>query len=273
MPDLTSAPPPAEPSAKWKPLPAIDRRVFGVLIEKGKTTPDQYPMSLNALVSGCNQKSNRYPQMELEPDQVQLSLDRLRQLGVVAEVQGGGRVPRYRHFAYEWLGVNKLELAVMCELMLRGTQSEGDLRGRAARMEPIADVAALRPILDSLKAKNLVVSLTPIGRGHTVTHNLYEPQEMEKQRTMHYGEAADDEPPSPSPTVSRPAAPATTHHSPLATHHSPSTTHSPDLDSLRSELQSLRSEIAQIKNDLTELTHAHERATDELRTMRDSLGG
>src|SRR4030095_12230049 len=101
---------------------------------KGKTTPDQYPMSLNALVGGCNQKSNRYPQMELEPDQVQLSLDRLRQLGVVAEVQGGGRVPRYRHFAYEWLGVNKFELAVMCELLLRGTQTEGEPRGRRGRL-------------------------------------------------------------------------------------------------------------------------------------------
>jgi uncharacterized protein YceH (UPF0502 family) len=277
MPDLTSAPPPAEASAKWQPLPAIDRRVFGVLIEKGKTTPDQYPMSLNALVSGCNQKSNRYPQMELEPDQVQLSLDRLRQLGVVAEVQGGGRVPRYRHFAYEWLGVNKLELAVMCELLLRGTQTEGELRGRAARMEPIADVAALRPILDALKAKNLLVSLTPQGRGHVVTHNLYEPQEMEKQRSMAHTHVDADEPPSPAATPRRPATPThsplTTHHSPAPTHHSPAPTHSTHLDSLRTELESLRTEIAQIKNELTELTHAHERATTELRSIRDSLGG
>jgi uncharacterized protein len=270
MPDLTSAPPPAEPSAKWKPLPAIDRRVFGVLIEKGKTTPDQYPMSLNALVSGCNQRSNRYPQMELEPDQVQLSLDRLRLLGAVAEVQGGGRVPRYRHFAYEWLGVNKLELAVMCELLLRGTQTEGELRGRAARMEPIPDVTALRPILDSLKAKNLLVSLTPQGRGHVVTHNLYEPQEMEKQRTMAHAHVDTDEPASAPAISPRPAAPS---YSPAATHHSPAPTHSTPLDSLRDELESLRTEIAQIKNELTELTQAHQRATDELRSIRDSLGG
>jgi uncharacterized protein len=272
MPDLTSAPPPAEPSAKWKPLPAIDRRVFGVLIEKGKTTPDQYPMSLNALVSGCNQKSNRYPQMEVEPDQVQLSVDRLRLLGAVAEVQGGGRVPRYRHFAYEWLGVNKFELAVMCELLLRGTQTEGELRGRAARMEPIADIAALRPILDSLKAKNLLVSLTPQGRGHVVTHNLYEPQEMEKQRSMaHAHEEEDTDEPRPSAaTTPRPAAPS---HAPAPPHHTPITTHSPDFDSLRAELESLRTEITQIKNDLTELTQAHQRASTELRSIRDSLGG
>lgn len=200
--DLTPSPPPAEASSKWRPLPAIDRRVLGVLIEKAKTTPDQYPMSLNAVVSGSNQKSNRYPQMDLQPEEVQESLDRLRALGAVAEVQGGGRVARYRHFGYEWLGVNKAELAVMCELLLRGTQTEGELRGRAARMEPIADVAALRPILESLKTKNLVVSLTPVGRGHVVTHNLYEPQEMEKQRALHAGGG---EPESPArPAVSMP---------------------------------------------------------------------
>ena len=184
MSDLTASPPPAEPSSKWRALSAIDRRVFGVLIEKGKTTPDQYPMSLNAVTGGCNQKSNRYPQMEIEQEDVLKALDRLRALAAVAEVQGGGRVPRYRHFAYEWLGVNKVELAVMAELLLRGSQTEGELRGRAARMEPIADVAALRPVLDSLTAKRLVVSLTSQGRGHVVTHNLYEPQEMEKQRTL-----------------------------------------------------------------------------------------
>jgi uncharacterized protein YceH (UPF0502 family) len=142
MSDLTANPPPSEPSSKWRPLPAIDRRVLGVLIEKGKTTPDQYPMSLNALTAGCNQKSNRYPQMDLDPEDVLKSVDRLRMLGAVAEVQGGGRVPRFRHFAYEWLGVNKVELAVMAELLLRGSQTEGELRGRAARMEPIADVTA-----------------------------------------------------------------------------------------------------------------------------------
>src|SRR5688500_11825741 len=187
MSDLTANPPPAEPSSKWRAMPAIDRRVFGVLIEKGKTTPDQYPMSLNALVAGCNQKSNRYPQMELDQEDVLKGLDRLRMLGVVAEVQGGGRVPRYRHFAYEWLGVNKVELAVMAELLLRGSQTEGELRGRAARMEPIAAVSALRPVLEALKSKRLVISLTSLGRGHIVTHNLYEPQELEKQRSLHSG--------------------------------------------------------------------------------------
>ena len=101
--------------------------------------------------------------MELDADDVTESLDRLRTLGLITEVQGSGRVSKYRHMAYEWLGVEKVELSVMAEPLLRGAQTEGELRGRAARMDPIADLAALRPILDSLKAKGLIVSLTPEG--------------------------------------------------------------------------------------------------------------
>ena len=114
----------------------------------------------------------------------------------MAEVQGGGRVLRYRHYMYEWLGVDKVEIAVMTELLLRGTQTEGELRGRAARMEPIADVAALRPVLTSLKTKGLVISLTSEGRGHVVTHALYEPRELEKQRAEFGGEGTPHESPA-----------------------------------------------------------------------------
>ena len=135
----------ATTSGRWQPLSATDRRVAGVLVEKAKTTPEAYPLSLNAVVTGCNQKSNRFPQLELESDAVQDSLDRLRALGAVGLVQGTSRVDRFRHLLYEWLGVDKVELAVMAELLLRGAQTEGELRGRAARMEPIADLAALRP--------------------------------------------------------------------------------------------------------------------------------
>ncbi len=114
----------------WHPLQALDRRVLGVLVEKAKTTPEAYPLSLNALRTGCNQKSNRYPLMEVEPEDVEESLERLRGLGAVAEVQGGGRVARFRHCLYDWLGVDKAELAVMAELLLRGAQTDGELRGR-----------------------------------------------------------------------------------------------------------------------------------------------
>ncbi len=112
----------------WQPLSALERRVLGVLIEKAKTTPDAYPLSLNGIRTGCNQKTNRFPVMDLEEDAVQEAVDGLREKGVVIEVQGGGRVAKYRHMGYEWLGVDKREVAIMTELLLRGAD-----RRRAAR--------------------------------------------------------------------------------------------------------------------------------------------
>ena len=124
--------------------------------------------------------------MQLEPADVEESLDRLRGLGAVGMVEGYGRVQKYRHYLYEWLGVDKVELAVMTELLLRGDQTVGELRGRAARMEPIADLAALQPVLDSLKAKGLVIGLDAgQGRGHVVTHALYKPREIEALRAKY----------------------------------------------------------------------------------------
>ncbi len=134
-PEFTHATDRSQCACRWKPLNAIDRRVLGVLVEKAKTTPDQYPLSLNALLTGCNQKSNRHPVLNLDDGDVIMSVDRLRMMGVVAEVQGGGRVPRYRHYANEWLGVERAELSIMTELLLRGSQTEGELRTRVARMD------------------------------------------------------------------------------------------------------------------------------------------
>src|SRR4051812_39949565 len=169
-------------SPRWQPLEAIERRVLGVLIEKAKTTPENYPLSLNALRSGCNQKNNRAPLMQLEEAPIEDALEKLRQLGAIALVQGTSRVDRFRHLAYEWLGVEKVELAVMAELLLRGPQTIGELRGRAARMEPIKDLGELRPILDSLASRGLVQYLTPPGRGSVVTHGLHLEREMDKIR-------------------------------------------------------------------------------------------
>ena len=177
--EISSPQQPAPVAPRWQPLGAIDRRVLGVLAEKAKTTPDAYPMSVSAICSGCNQKSNRHPLMQLEPDDVEESLARLRQIGAVGMIEGYGRVTKYRHYLYEWLGVEKVELSVMTELLLRGAQTEGELRGRASRMDPIADLPALRALLASLKAKRLVIPLTPEGRGHVVTHALYTPRELE----------------------------------------------------------------------------------------------
>src|SRR5438552_15573690 len=148
----------AAPPPQWKPLSALDRRVIGVRVEHAKTTPEQYPLTLDGLVNGCNQKSNPDPQMQVQVEDVEEAIERLRAAGALVEVQGSGRFSKYRHMMYDWLGVNKVELGVMTELLLRGAQTEGELRGRAARMDPIPDLAALRPIVESLKAKGLMVS-------------------------------------------------------------------------------------------------------------------
>jgi uncharacterized protein YceH (UPF0502 family) len=167
-----------------RPLDAIERRVLGTLIEKGKTTPDQYPLSLNALVTGCNQKNNRDPAMTLDEEQVTRAILALKACGAMAEVFGSGKIPRYRHLAYEWLGVDKEELAIMGELLLRGEQTEGDLRGRASRMDPIPDLDALRVHLDRLADRGLVVWLSPPGRGRMLTHGLLPAEKLEKVRAQ-----------------------------------------------------------------------------------------
>lgn len=174
-----------EEGPKWQKLDRIERRVAGVLVEKAKTTPDNYPLTLNSLLNGANQKSNRFPQMQLDEEHVFDALENLRKLGAIAEVQGDSRAAKFRHLLYDWLGVDKFEIAVMAELLLRGAQTLGELRGRAARMEKIPGISDLRPIIDSLYAKGLIVYLTPPGRGCIVTHALYQDQELEKLRAEH----------------------------------------------------------------------------------------
>jgi uncharacterized protein YceH (UPF0502 family) len=179
---------------RWRILDRTERRVLGVLVEKAKTTPDNYPLSLNSLTNGCNQKSNRFPQMQLEESDVQDAIERLRVMGAVAIIQGDGRVEKYRHLAYDWLGVDKKELAVMAELLMRGAQSIGELRARAARMEPIPGISDLRPLIESLRQKKLIILLTPPGRGCVLTHALYQDQEIAKIRSEHGNVVVGDEP-------------------------------------------------------------------------------
>ena len=161
-------------TANWKPISAISRRILGVLVEKAKTTPDAYPLSLNALTTGCNQKSNRDPVMNLSTEEVEDALEELRSQGALAEVHGDGRVVRYRHYMKDWLGVDGVELAIMTELLLRGTQTVGELRTRASRMAPsqLPDLASMEPVLQALMDRKLVVAVTPPGRGQLVTHGL-----------------------------------------------------------------------------------------------------
>ena len=174
----------AGPGASWVPLTPRERRVVGVLAEKGKTTPEYYPLTVAGLVAGCNQKSNRDPITNYDQDDVEDTLQSLRKKGATILVEAGGRVPRWRHTLYDWLKVTKAELAVIIELLLRGPQTEGELRARTSRMEPLADLAALETLLDALAPRGLVVYLSPPGqkRGVLVTHGLYPSDELEKVR-------------------------------------------------------------------------------------------
>jgi len=169
-------------SPAWSPLSARQRRVLGTLMEKSKTTPDAYPMTFTALTTGCNQKSNRMPINNYSAEQVEQTVDELRTLGAVTLVQGNGRVEKVRHYAYQWLGLSKVEAAVMTELLLRGEQTVGELRTRASRLEPIANLGELQRLLDELESRKLVVKLTPSGRGQIVSHNIYPEWELEQLR-------------------------------------------------------------------------------------------
>jgi len=133
----------------------LEIRVIGVLIEKEITTPDQYPLSLNALTNGCNQKSNREPVMGLSEAAVQETVDQLIKKHLVRSHSGfGSRVSKYQHrfFTAEFgtLALSPQELAVMCELMLRGPQTPGELRSRAERMARFSDVEQVERILNDL---------------------------------------------------------------------------------------------------------------------------
>ena len=136
-------------------LDDLEQRVIGCLLEKQITTPDQYPLSLNALVSACNQKSNRDPVLDVDEPAVQRTVDALVRKHLVLERSGfGSRVPKYQHLfcntEYSSLKFSPRELAIVTELLLRGPQTPGELRSRAGRMTPLTDVSEVEAALQSL---------------------------------------------------------------------------------------------------------------------------
>ncbi len=150
-------------------LTPIEARVIGCLIEKQITTPDQYPLSLNALVNACNQKSNRDPVLELEERIVQQTVDDLGRKHLVVEKSGfGSRVPKYQHrfcnTEYGTLKLDPQELAIVCELLVRGPQTPGELRGRAARMAPFGDVSEVEAALTRLSLREDGPFVTQLAR-------------------------------------------------------------------------------------------------------------
>lgn len=132
-------------------LNAVEVRVLGALIEKDATTPDYYPLSLNALVNACNQKSNRDPVMALDEGAARDALEGLHARGLAGPAGGAdSRVTKYEHRVYDVLKLGRREVAVLCELLLRGAQTPGELRGRAERMHPFEGIEDVHSTLQRL---------------------------------------------------------------------------------------------------------------------------
>lgn len=149
---------------------ALDKgeaRVIGVLLEKETTTPDQYPLSVNALTAGCNQKTNREPVLNLAESEVQAVVDRLAKQRLVLERSGfGSRVPKYKQLfcntEFGSLQFSAAERAIVCELLVRGPQTPGELRAHGHRLHPFASLEEVQAALDTLAAREerpLVVRL------------------------------------------------------------------------------------------------------------------
>lgn len=139
-----------------------EARVFGVLIEKALTTPEQYPLSINAATNGANQKSNRDPVVSLEEDQVAMALERLVQKYLARKVfPASSRVEKYCHNGKDGLGLEVRELAILAELLMRGPQTAGELRTRASRMQPIESLDQLMALLAPLIERGFVQHVAP----------------------------------------------------------------------------------------------------------------
>jgi uncharacterized protein YceH (UPF0502 family) len=132
-------------------LHPVEVRVLGSLLEKEITTPEYYPLSLNALINACNQKSNREPAVSYDEDAVLAAVDSLRAKGLATIISGAGsRVPKYAHRISDALNLGRRELAIICELMLRGPQTVAELRTRAERMHRFNDPLEVESVLDRM---------------------------------------------------------------------------------------------------------------------------
>ena len=140
----------SSPVSLDNPIDAVGVRVLGSLIEKEITTPDNYPLTLNALTAACNQTSNRDPVLELDETTVLKSLDELARRSLARSVHRDTRVKRYRHLMSETLALHAPEIAVMCVLMLRGAQTVGEIRTRTSRLFDFPDLARVELALQSL---------------------------------------------------------------------------------------------------------------------------
>jgi uncharacterized protein YceH (UPF0502 family) len=170
-------------------LHPIEVRVLGALLEKDLTTPEYYPLTLNALQNACNQKSSREPIVNYDETTVAQGLELLRQKQLVLKVSGAGhRVEKYAHRLGETLNLGRRELALLAVLMLRGPQTVGELRGRTERMHPFEDMDEVEHVLKSLSEREPDPLVAPASRG--------------RWRHLWSSAEADDEPESAVPRPS-----------------------------------------------------------------------
>ncbi len=163
-------------------LSPAQARVLGALVEKEVTTPDYYPLSLNALVNACNQLTNREPVMHLDDEEVRLALHRLEDLGLAGRARGAdGRVAKYEHWLGEAYNFTRAETALICMLLLRGPQTPGELRGRTDRLhrfEEITDVlAGLQKLMEREPPLVAVLARQPGTKESRYAHLLSGPVE------------------------------------------------------------------------------------------------
>jgi uncharacterized protein YceH (UPF0502 family) len=180
------------------PPDAVELRVLGSLIEKRRTTPDAYPLSVNSLRLACNQATNRDPVVDLDEHTILDALERLGRRGWTRLASGAGsRARKYRHMFDEALGLADPELALLCVLMLRGPQTPGELKQRTDRLHPFADLSALEEALDRLIDRELAARL-PRRPGQ---------KEQRYVQLLDGGESDEDAPPMREAVVVQPGTP------------------------------------------------------------------
>lgn len=244
-----------------KELSRKQRRVLGVLLEKAFTVPDQYPMTLKAATTGCNQKNNRDPVSSYDEDDVQETLSQLQERGLVGCLHTeSGRTERYRHYMRHKTKLNEQQLAIMTELMLRGKQQVGELRTRASRMVAIDSQDDLRRELQALMAIGLVRANGPLERrGIEVDHDLY-PHGENHEPLAEYN--ADESDAAPARTTAGSSAPLRR----IPDDISHSGGGNDRIEKLESTVRELREELGSIRADFRLLQ-------DQFEEIRRQLGG
>jgi uncharacterized protein len=216
-------------------LTEADVRVLGALIEKELTTPEHYPLSLNALTNACNQSSNRDPVVQYDEATVKSAVDRLRKYSLVRSIQrADARVMKYMHLMGEAMSVERPEIAVMCVLMLRGPQTVGEIRTRGARLFEFPSLDDVEATLNRLIARSPSPLVTRLPR-------------QPGQKEARYAHVLSGE-----VTVASPAGDAH-HEAPVDVPMAPDR-----FAALESVVESLRSEVADLRSELGELRRLFE---------------